>query len=85
MVISEAPSNTASQILVNASSVHHNLSVPVLYEHAVRRHEGKLLQGGTFAVYSGERTGRSPKDKFVVKTPEISEASRMGWKKRPGA
>ncbi|HMO53458.1 MAG TPA: phosphoenolpyruvate carboxykinase (ATP), partial [Tepidiformaceae bacterium] len=73
MVISEAPSNTASLILANASSIHHNLSVPVLYEHAVRRREGKLLQGGTFAVFSGERTGRSPKDKFVVKTPEISE------------
>ncbi|MFN0095816.1 MAG: phosphoenolpyruvate carboxykinase (ATP), partial [Dehalococcoidia bacterium] len=73
MVLSPAPTTVASVILGNAAEVFHNLSVPVLYEHAVRRHEGKLLQGGTFAVFSGERTGRSPKDKFVVKTPEISE------------
>ena len=83
MVISEAPSNTASLILANASSIHHNLSVPVLYEHAVRRREGKLLQGGTFAVFSGERTGRSPKDKFVVKTPEISEHVWWGNHNQP--
>jgi phosphoenolpyruvate carboxykinase (ATP) len=73
MAISPAPNNVASLILSNAGEVYHNLSVPVLYEHAVKRNEGKLLQGGTFAVFSGERTGRSPKDKFVVKTPNISE------------
>jgi len=57
--------------------------VPVLYEHAVKRNEGKLLQGGTFAVYSGERTGRSPKDKFVVRTPEISEHVWWGNHNQP--
>lgn len=72
MAISPAPMNVASVVLAQAATVHHNLSVPVLYEHAVRRREGKLLQGGAFAVFSGERTGRSPKDKYVVKTPEIS-------------
>jgi phosphoenolpyruvate carboxykinase (ATP) len=83
MVISPAPSNVASMILANAGEVYHNLSVPVLYEHAVKRHEGKLLQGGTFAVFSGERTGRSPKDKFVVRTPEISEHVWWGNHNQP--
>lgn len=83
MSISPAPTNTAAAILANAGEVFHNLSVPVLYEHAVRRREGKLLQGGTFAVYSGERTGRSPKDKFVVKTPEISEHVWWGNHNQP--
>ena len=83
MVISPAPNNVASVILANAKEVYHNLSVPVLYEHAVRRNEGKLLEGGTFAVYSGERTGRSPKDKFVVRTPEISEHVWWGHHNQP--
>lgn len=83
MVISEAPNNVASILIANASAIHHNLSVPVLYEHAVRRGEGKLLQGGTFAVRSGARTGRSPKDKFLVKTPDISEHVWWGQHNQP--
>ncbi len=65
--------SVGDEVISSASAIHHNLSVPVLYEHAVRRQEGKLLQGGTFAVFSGERTGRSPKDKYVIKAPGISE------------
>ncbi len=83
MAISPAPNNVASLILSNAAEVYHNLSVPVLYEHAVKRNEGKLLQGGTFAVFSGERTGRSPKDKFVVRTPDISEHVWWGNHNQP--
>jgi len=83
MAISPAPRSVASLILSNAGQVHHNLSVPVLYEHAVKRNEGKLLQGGTFAVFSGERTGRSPKDKFVVRTPDISEDVWWGNHNQP--
>ncbi|MCC7364486.1 MAG: phosphoenolpyruvate carboxykinase (ATP) [Dehalococcoidia bacterium] len=73
MAISEAPHNVSEMIIASAGTVHRNLSSPVLYEFAVRRGEGKLLEGGTFAVRSGARTGRSPNDKFLVKTPEISE------------
>src|SRR6185437_230576 len=70
-------------VIANASEIHHNLSVPVLYEHAVRRGEGKLLQGGTFAVRSGARTGRSPNDKFVVQGSGLSEAVWWGKHTQP--
>jgi len=83
MAVSEAPHNLSDVVIANASVVHRNLSSPVLYEHAVRRGEGKLLQGGTFAVASGERTGRSPDDKFVVRTPEISEHVWWGKHNQP--
>ena len=63
--------------------MHRNLSVPVLYEHAIRRGEGKILQGGTFAVRSGARTGRSPKDKFVVRVPETAEHVWWGPHNQP--
>jgi len=54
----------------NPVHVHYNLSVPELYEQIVRRHEGKIGQGGTVVAYTGSHTGRSPKDRFIVKNPE---------------
>lgn len=83
MAISKAPTNLSERVIDSASVVHRNLSVPVLYEHAVRRGEGKLLQGGSFAVRSGDRTGRSPKDKFIVETGEISEHVWWGQNNQP--
>jgi phosphoenolpyruvate carboxykinase (ATP) len=83
MAISHAPESLSEIVIANARTVHRNLSAPVLYEHAVRRNEGKLLQGGTFAVRSGARTGRSPHDKFVVKGPEISEHVWWGPHNQP--
>ncbi|HZQ02017.1 MAG TPA: phosphoenolpyruvate carboxykinase [Reyranella sp.] len=52
--------------LKNLGTVHWNLSVPALYEEAVRRHEGHIADGGAFVVRTGVHTGRSPKDKFFV-------------------
>lgn len=83
MAVANLPLNLSEIVIASATAVHHNLSTPVLYEHAVRREEGKLLQGGTFAVRSGARTGRSPDDKFVVKTPNISELVWWGQHNRP--
>src|SRR5258708_7775378 len=73
MAISPAPNCVSDVVVAGAREIHADLSVPVLYEHAVKNGEGKLLQGGTFAVRSGARTGRSPKDKYLVRTPDISE------------
>jgi len=46
--------------------VHWNLSVPLLYEQAVRRREGEISAGGAFVALTGVHTGRTPKDKFIV-------------------
>jgi phosphoenolpyruvate carboxykinase (ATP) len=46
--------------------LHYNLSVPELIEHAIRRNEGTLADSGGLCIRTGEFTGRSPKDKFVV-------------------
>jgi len=53
--------------------VHWNLTAPLLYEAAIRRGEGILSSHGALSVATGEYTGRSPKDKFIVREPE-SEA-----------
>ena len=46
-----------------------NLSTPELYEHAVQRHEGLVAHLGPLVVRTGQYTGRSPKDRYVVREP----------------
>ena len=49
----------------------------VLYEHAVRRGDGRIAEGGPLVVDTGRHTGRSPKDKFVVREPRSEQ--RIWW------
>ena len=53
--------------------VHPNLGAAALYEAALRRDEGRLAATGPLVVDTGEHTGRSPEDKFIVEEPEASE------------
>jgi phosphoenolpyruvate carboxykinase (ATP) len=57
--------------LAGAGRVHWNLTEPGLMQAAVARGEGELGQGGTLLVETGKHTGRSPKDKFVVREPAV--------------
>jgi phosphoenolpyruvate carboxykinase (ATP) len=56
---------------------HWNLGPPALYEHAVRRGEGILTEGGAFCAVTTPHTGRSPNDKFVVR--EAPSADDVSW------
>src|SRR3989441_5817864 len=58
-------------------SVHWNLRPPALCEHAVRRGEGVLTEGGAFCAVTSPHTGRSPNDKFVVR--EASSHADIWW------
>ncbi len=49
----------------------------MLYSHALARGEGTLAEGGPLVVDTGRFTGRSPKDKFVVREPGSEE--RIWW------
>ena len=51
--------------------VHYNLLEPALVQAAVARGEGDLGIGGALLVSTGRHTGRSPKDKFVVREPSV--------------
>jgi phosphoenolpyruvate carboxykinase (ATP) len=53
--------------LTNLAAIHRNLSVPELVEHALRNGEGELVAGGPFVAVTGQHTGRSPKDKYIVR------------------
>ena len=57
--------------------IHHNLAMPLLVEHAVQRGEAQLASNGALVAYTGARTGRSPKDRFIVREP--SSAGTICW------
>lgn len=61
--------------------IHHcSLAPAELYEHAVAHEEGNfILSTGALAALSGQKTGRSPKDKRVVK--ERAHADDVWWGK----
>ena len=54
-------------------NVYYNLMEPALIQAALEKGEGTLGQGGTFLVTTGKFTGRSPKDKHVVKTASVAD------------
>ena len=64
---------------IASDRVHWNLSEAALYEEALRRQEGVLAANGPLACRTGQHTGRSPNDKFVVREP-ASEA-QIAWGK----
>ena len=60
-----------SEYGLTVKEVHHNLSCGALYEHAIHfDKESSIADNGALVAYSGGKTGRSPKDKRVVKHPD---------------
>ncbi len=57
----------------NLNVAYWNLGTAQLLEHAIQRREGTFASGGSFVVRTGQFTGRSPKDKFIVRD-EITDA-----------
>ena len=77
------PVDLSSVGLANAGTVFANLSAAALTEHAVRRGEGVLTTVGAFAAFTGARTGRSPKDKFIVREPSVEPHVHWGPVNQP--
>ena len=61
-----SPIGLEAQGLSNLRNVYWNLSTPGLYEEAVKRNEGIIAHLGPLVVRTGQFTGRSPNDKFIV-------------------
>ncbi|TGD67737.1 phosphoenolpyruvate carboxykinase [Tabrizicola sp. WMC-M-20] len=60
-----------AQGITGLGNVYYNQIEPALVDAAVSRGEGRLGKGGAFLCSTGQFTGRSPKDKFVVRTPSV--------------
>ncbi|MBT2217045.1 phosphoenolpyruvate carboxykinase (ATP) [Virgibacillus dakarensis] len=59
--------STLADELLAQGNIQHNLSVPCLVEKILARNEGILTATGAIQATTGKYTGRSPKDKFIVK------------------
>ena len=63
--------------LTRYGAVHENLPPARLIEAAVRRREGMLVGNGSLVAKTGKRTGRSPKDRFIIED-EVTR-DRVAW------
>ena len=66
-------------------SVHWNLGWETLHETAVELKEAKLTADGVLLATTGERTGRSPNDRFIVDEDGMAEDVLWGEVNRPTA
>ena len=67
----------SAQGIATSATIFANLGTAPLVEHALQRGEGKLTKDGALLVDTGKFTGRSVKDKFVVRDA-ITE-STINW------
>ncbi len=58
----------------SAENVHYQLTPEELTEQTIARKEGVLNDTGALVIKTGEFTGRSPKDKYIVKDDLTSDA-----------
>lgn len=65
--------------LIEGPHVHRNLSTPQLVEAAIARGEATLAANGAVVARTGARTGRSPRDKFIVH--DDSTRDKIHWGK----
>ena len=71
------------QMGLNPSAIHCNLSQEGWREQELNRKEGRLSDNGTIIVNTGIYTGRSPKDRFIVKTEENKDLVDWGEINQP--
>jgi phosphoenolpyruvate carboxykinase (ATP) len=60
-----------------ANCISWNAAEAVLYQAAIERDEAEVTATGALSVHTGQHTGRSPKDKFIVRN--AASASSVWW------
>jgi phosphoenolpyruvate carboxykinase (ATP) len=74
---------TSKPVSSPAQNRVHNPSPATLVEQALLRGEGKLAAGGALAADTGRFTGRSPKDRFIVRDAETEPGVAWGTVNQP--
>ena len=69
--------------LSHIGAVHENLPPARLAEAAVRRREGMLTESGALVAKTGKRTGRSPKDRFIIENDATRDTVAWGAVNQP--
>ena len=57
--------------------VYHNLPYPRIRRHEIANDEGQITSSGAYSIDTGKFTGRSPKDKYIVK--QDPSAKNVWW------
>jgi phosphoenolpyruvate carboxykinase (ATP) len=73
----------AAQGFDTSAKVFPNLGTAPLVEHALKKGEGKLTKDGALLVDTGKFTGRSVKDKFVVRDAITEDTINWGAINQP--
>ena len=68
-----------AEVVRDGARVYWNLTTPALVETAVARGEGRLAAGGPLVVETAPHTGRSVRDRFIVRDAETE--STVWWGK----
>ena len=64
---------------ITVGEIHRNLPPSALYEHAIRyEKDASIAESGALVAYSGVKTGRSPKDKRIVKASRLRSGCLVG-------
>src|SRR5271170_2100835 len=69
--------------LRNLGTAYWNLGPAQLVEKAIERREGELSSSGALVVRTGQFTGRSPKDKYIVREPGTEATVNWGAVNQP--
>ncbi len=75
--------STVTHKFASNENVHENLSVPVLVEKILSRDEAVLSRKGAVRATTGKYTGRSPKDRFIVRDEVSDEVVDWGAVNQP--
>ncbi len=67
--------------LRNLNRIYWNLSSPILVEQIIQRKEGRLSPRGAVVVSTGQFTGRSPNDKYIIKSEGMPGLNEIWWGK----
>ncbi len=59
------------------NNIHYQLPPAEVVQDTLRTGEGKLADTGALVIHTGTFTGRSPKDKYIVRDPVSDE--RVNW------
>ena len=76
-------SGLEAQGIVTRAEIIWNLTSAPVVEHAIRRGEGQLTKDGALLVDTGKFTGRSVKDKFVVRDATTEDTINWGAINQP--
>lgn len=71
------PKNLLKLGIKNTENIHYQLTPEELVQDTLRMGDGVLNDTGALVIRTGEFTGRSPKDKFIVKDNTTAES--INW------